>query len=51
MTIELIAVEGIAEVRPGDDIAELIAAATEVRRGDCVNATSMASFIGSSNGR
>ncbi|HEY5699883.1 MAG TPA: coenzyme F420-0:L-glutamate ligase [Acidimicrobiales bacterium] len=39
MTIELIAVEGIAEVRPGDDIAELIAAATEVRRGDVLVVT------------
>jgi len=39
VTIELIAVEGIAEVRPGDDIAELIAAATEVRRGDVLVVT------------
>ncbi|MET0912235.1 MAG: coenzyme F420-0:L-glutamate ligase [Acidimicrobiales bacterium] len=39
MTIELIAVEGIPEVRPGDDIARLIAAATEVRRGDVLVVT------------
>ena len=39
MTIELIAVEGIPEVRPGDDIATLIAAATEVRRGDVLVVT------------
>ena len=39
MTIELIAVEGIAEVRPGDDIAELIAAATEVGPGDVLVVT------------
>ena len=39
MTIELIAVEGIPEVRPGDDIARLIAAATEVRSGDVLVVT------------
>ncbi|MET1048998.1 MAG: coenzyme F420-0:L-glutamate ligase, partial [Acidimicrobiales bacterium] len=39
MTIELIAVEGIPEVRPGDDIARLITAATEVRRGDVLVVT------------
>jgi coenzyme F420-0:L-glutamate ligase/coenzyme F420-1:gamma-L-glutamate ligase len=39
VTVELIAVEGIPEVRPGDDIAALIAAATEVRRGDVLVVT------------
>ena len=39
MTIELFAVEGIPEVRPGDDIARLIAAATEVRSGDVLVVT------------
>jgi coenzyme F420-0:L-glutamate ligase/coenzyme F420-1:gamma-L-glutamate ligase len=39
VTIELIAVEGIPEVRPGDDIARLIAAATEVRSGDVLVVT------------
>jgi coenzyme F420-0:L-glutamate ligase/coenzyme F420-1:gamma-L-glutamate ligase len=39
VTIELIAVEGIAEVRPGDDIARLIAAATEVHSGDVLVVT------------
>jgi coenzyme F420-0:L-glutamate ligase / coenzyme F420-1:gamma-L-glutamate ligase len=39
VTVELIAVEGIPEVRPGDDIATLIAAAAEVRRGDVLVVT------------
>ena len=39
MTVELIAVEGIPEVRPGDDIATLIAAATEIRSGDVLVVT------------
>jgi len=39
VTIELIAVEGIPEVRPGDDIARLIAAATEVHSGDVLVVT------------
>ena len=39
MTVELIAVEGIPEVRPGDDIATLIAAATRVRTGDVLVVT------------
>jgi coenzyme F420-0:L-glutamate ligase/coenzyme F420-1:gamma-L-glutamate ligase len=39
VTVELIAVEGIPEVRPGDDIATLIAAATRVRTGDVLVVT------------
>ena len=39
MTVELIAVEGIPEVHPGDDIAALIAAATRVRTGDVLVVT------------
>jgi coenzyme F420-0:L-glutamate ligase / coenzyme F420-1:gamma-L-glutamate ligase len=39
VTVELIAVEGIPEVRPGDDIATLIAAAAEVRTGDVLVVT------------
>jgi coenzyme F420-0:L-glutamate ligase/coenzyme F420-1:gamma-L-glutamate ligase len=39
VTVELIAVEGIPEVRPGDDIATLIAAATQVRTGDVLVVT------------
>ena len=34
MRVELLAVEGMPEVRPGDDIATLIAAAADVRDGD-----------------
>ena len=36
MTIELIAVAGLPEVRPGDDLGGLIAAAAQVRDGDVV---------------
>ena len=39
MTVELIAVEGIPEVRPGDDIATLIAAAAQVHTGDVLVVT------------
>jgi len=39
VTIELIPVHGIPEVRTGDDIAALIAAATEVRAGDVLVVT------------
>ena len=39
MSIELIAVEGMPEVRPGDDIATLIAAAADVRNGDVLVVT------------
>jgi coenzyme F420-0:L-glutamate ligase / coenzyme F420-1:gamma-L-glutamate ligase len=39
VTVELIAVVGIPEVRPGDDIAMLIAAAAEVRTGDVLVVT------------
>jgi coenzyme F420-0:L-glutamate ligase / coenzyme F420-1:gamma-L-glutamate ligase len=39
VTVELIAVEGMPEVRPGDDIATLIAAAAEVRTGDVLVVT------------
>jgi coenzyme F420-0:L-glutamate ligase / coenzyme F420-1:gamma-L-glutamate ligase len=39
VTVELIAVEGIPEVRPGDDIATLIAAAAELRTGDVLVVT------------
>jgi coenzyme F420-0:L-glutamate ligase/coenzyme F420-1:gamma-L-glutamate ligase len=34
--LELIGVEGLPEVRPGDDLGELIAARTELHRGDIV---------------
>ena len=37
--IEVIGVEGIGEVAPGDDLAGLIAAATELRAGDVVVVT------------
>ncbi len=39
MSVELIAVSGMQEVRPGDDIATLIAAAAEVRDGDVLVVT------------
>ncbi len=39
VTVELIAVEGIPEIHPGDDIAALIAAATRVRTGDVLVVT------------
>ena len=39
MRVELIAVEGMPEVRPGDDIATLIAAAADVRTGDVLVVT------------
>jgi len=39
VSVELIAVEGMPEVRPGDDIATLIAAAAEVRDGDVLVVT------------
>ena len=39
MSVELIAVEGMPEVRPGDDIATLIATAAEVRDGDVLVVT------------
>ena len=37
--IEVIGVEGIGEVAPGDDLAGLIAAAAELRAGDVVVVT------------
>jgi len=39
VSVELIAVEGMPEVRPGDDIATLIATAAEVRDGDVLVVT------------
>ena len=39
MTLSIIPVEGIGEVHPGDELAELIAAAAELRDGDCVVVT------------
>lgn len=39
MSVELIAVAGMPEVRPGDDIATLISVATDVRRGDVLVVT------------
>ena len=39
MSVELIAVPGMPDVRPGDDIATLIAAAAEVRDGDVLVVT------------
>jgi coenzyme F420-0:L-glutamate ligase/coenzyme F420-1:gamma-L-glutamate ligase len=39
VSVELIAVEGLPEVHPGDDIATLIAAAAEVRDGDVLVVT------------
>ena len=39
MSVELIAVAGMPEVQPGDDIATLISVATDVRRGDVLVVT------------
>lgn len=39
MTIELLGVTGIPEVRPGDDIATLVAAAADLQAGDVVVVT------------
>jgi len=39
MTISLIPVEGIPEIKPGDDLAELIAAHTDLHPGDVVVVT------------
>src|SRR5581483_10905000 len=39
VTIELIPVSGIGEIRPGDDLAATIAARAELRQGDVVVVT------------
>jgi coenzyme F420-0:L-glutamate ligase/coenzyme F420-1:gamma-L-glutamate ligase len=39
VTLTIIPVTGIGEVRPGDELAELIAGATEIRAGDCLVVT------------